>query len=129
MRITVGNTVLGDYPGVDEDIPIAGFSAGVDADIVTGRGTLTTAQRVRLKGNVRTSLTIPTVRTFDTVSEAQKWIVDLSLSGPVDGRMVVTYQDGSDSVADWAVATPGEMNHYGVSVRVTWAIQAGKKLV
>lgn len=125
MRITVGSILLGDY---QEEIYVGGYSASGSADIQQGRGTATGQRRLRKRGSAIANLTVPTKRDFDTVSEAQKFCNDTALTGGYEGKLVIEYADGSDTQADWAIATPTSLSHIGVMVTATWSIEAGERL-
>lgn len=126
MRVTIGTNLLGD---LDDDIPIGGFVASATAETQRGRGACSGGlQRLRDRGNVQVSFTVPTKRTFDSVAAAQKWVVDTAGAGGFSGLLLFVFADGSESRFEWAVARPSRLEHRGVLVSATWAIEAGAKL-
>jgi hypothetical protein len=125
MRITVGNTLLGDY---EEDIPVGGYRGSASREVQRGRGTCGGLSRVKATGSVSTAITVPTKRTFESVSEAEKWMNDTLKVGAYEGLLVFEYADGSETRFPWAVANPSEISYRGVLVTATWQIEAGEVL-
>jgi hypothetical protein len=126
MRITIGNALLGDYSG--DNIPVGGFVASATGDTQRGRGTCTGLARLRMRGGVVASFTVPTKRTFTTVSDAQKWICETAKVGGYEGLLRFVYASGAETRFDWAVARPSNLSHQGVLVTAVWAIEAGRPL-
>lgn len=126
MRITVGSVLLGD---LDEAIPIGGFSADANSEVQRAKGRCAGMPRLRVQARGMARYTVPTKRTFESVSAAQKYIVDTAALGAVEGRLQFDYADGATSILPWAVATPSGMTHRGVLVTATWSIDAGERLV
>lgn len=125
MRITVGTQLLGDYV---EDIPVGGYRASASREVQRGRGTCGGLSRVKASGSISATITVPTKRTFETVSEAQKWINDTLLVGAYEGLLLFQYDDGSETRIPWAVALPSDLSHRGVLVTATWTVEAGERL-
>lgn len=126
MRVTIGSTLLGDY---NDEIYIGGFRASAQGDTQTGRGTCSGGlARLRMRGNVVSQFSVPTNRTFTSVSEAQKFINDTAKIGGYEGLLIFEYVDGSETRFPWAVARPSDLNHRGVNVTANWDIQAGERL-
>ena len=125
MRISIGSTLLGDY---DDDVHIGGLSVSADGTTQTGRAQSGGMARLRDRGNALVSITVPTKRTFDSVAEAEKWIMDTAQAGGYSGLFTIEYTDGSDTRFDWAVARPSSLSHIGLLVIATWSIQAGERL-
>ena len=137
MQIKVGKEILGDYPEQGEDnIFVSGLTASGDGDTVIGKGKATADagkrfdrhQRIKDKGNIRSSVTIPTSRTFETPSEALRWIMETAAVGGYSGRLLVTYDDNNNNAFDYAIARPSSLSHQGVRVLCTWAVTFGKQL-
>lgn len=126
MRITVGNAVLGD---LDEDIYVGGFVASTSGETQRARAKCDGLTRLKDRGNGLASFDVPLKRSFETVSEAQKWIVDTAKAGGVEGRLLFAYADGTQSECEWAVARPSGLSHQGVMVSGNWRIEAGAKLL
>jgi hypothetical protein len=126
MRVTVGSTLLGDY---EADRPIGGFVASATGQTDRGRGTCSGLGRLRARGNVVASFTVPTKLAFESVSAAQKWINDLVKAGLAEGLLRFEYDDGSETKFPWAVARPSQLTHAGVLVSATWQIEAGERLI
>lgn len=125
MRITIGTTLLGDY---EEDIPVGGYSGSASREIQRGRGACGELGRVKATGSVSVSITVPTKRTFDTVSQAEKWVNDTLKEGAYEGALLFEYSDTTDTRFPWAVATPSNLTYRGVLVTATWQIEAGDRL-
>lgn len=125
MRVQIANVLLGDY---EDDVPIGGFSASANGETQRGRGTCTGLARLRMRGGVVASFTVPTKLTFESVSEAQKWICDTVKVGGYEGLLLFTYDNGSETRFEWAVARPSNLTHRGVLVTANWSIEAGRQL-
>lgn len=125
MRITIGTTLLGDY---EEDIPVGGYNGSATREIQRGRGACGELSRVKLTGSVAVSISVPTKRTFDTVSEAEKYINDTLKVGGYEGLLIFEYADGSETRFPWAVALPTSLSYCGVLVTANWQIEAGEPL-
>jgi hypothetical protein len=125
MRITVGNVLLGDY---DEDIPIGGLNVSGEPVVNRGRGTCTGLERLRKNGARSMRMTVPTKRTFESVAEAQRWMLETGIAGGYEGILSCELADSSSVSVAWAVATPSDLTHRGVLVSATWSIEAGERL-
>lgn len=125
MRVTVGEQLLGD---VLDDLPIGGFSGSSTGDTHSSRGTSSGLERLRDLGNVRVTMSFPTKKTFATVSQAEKWLMDTLKAGGYAGPMSIQYDDGSTTDFPWAIARPGGSSYKGVLVNMTWNVRAGEKL-
>ena len=125
MRITIGSNLLGDY---EEDIPVGGYRGSASREVQRGRGACGGLGRVKLTGSVAVSITVPTKRTFDSVSEAEKWVNDTLKVGGYEGLLVFEYADGTETRFPWATALPSDLSYRGVLVTATWQIEAGDRL-
>jgi hypothetical protein len=131
MRLTIGNALLGEYPGeeIPGGAPIGGLRASGTGETQTARGACGGSARLRDRGGRMARLTLPTVRTFESVSEAQRFVLETAREGGVEGPLRAELEDGSEVVYPWAVARPSELLHQGVMVRARWDIEAGERLL
>jgi hypothetical protein len=126
MRIAVGTELLGDY---EDEVHIGGLAVSAEGDTQTGRAQAGGMARLRDRGNPIVTINVPTKRAFESVSEAEKWIMDTAQAGGYSGVLTIEYPDGSDTRFPWAVARPTGLSHMGLLVVANWNIQAGEKLV
>lgn len=128
MTIYVGNERLGTSPDEVDPRTVGGLVGSGRSEIQRARGKCDGPVRLGLRGNPVGSFTVPTVREFATVSEAARYVWEISLAGAVEGALTVEFDDTTSSSAEWAIATPSNLQHKGVLVTATWAIEAGAKL-
>lgn len=131
MRLTIGDTLLGEYPGdeIPGGAPIGGLRASGTGRTQTSRGVCGGMARLRDQGDATARLTVPVTRTFDSVAEAERFVLETARSGGVEGPMRAELGDGSEVLYPWAVARPGDLQHTGVMVRARWEVEAGERLV
>lgn len=128
MIIKVGGNLLGTSPKETDKRIIGGFNATASPQIQRAPGACGELGRLKIAEKGYGALTIPTTRAFDSVAEAEKYCVDTALIGGHEGKLLIQYETGAESSAEWAVAVPNSLKYTGVLVAAVWQIEVGKRL-
>lgn len=122
---------LAGKPGVSERVhsSVSGFRKEVDLSVQENKFVRGTQARVLDRGNIKTTLRFSTTRKFNTVPEAEAWMLDYEMATPRTGTIVLeSVLSGGGVTRRYlpnAVVRPPVISNTGVSVDIQYTVEGG----
>lgn len=102
-----------------------------DGDVIIQRGEYARGSVVAFfdRGNLTTNVAFSSTRKFDTVDEAQLFVLDWERTIPRKGRLTFVIDNGTETpdlrYMHDVVVRPPQLSHIGLSVDIAFQIQGG----